>query len=292
MGTSAHDSGRFGAHGSTGRPASLPESTIDDICEFLATAPPAIKPWADARARAVRDGEDKALHQLEPPSNDSDKSAVSEVSPSSDATAIIIPDNESAQREAPNPEAALAELGESEDVVFIKTPQDRPARPHPKSGARISTGAKAIIAVIAVLAMIVGVWMVGPTTPEPNQATEQSQANDPAQMQARILDLEQLKSEQPDNLDIFLELGILYFNYGDLDNAQSNWEHVTEQDPDNIQAWYNLGFLYVSLDPAQTDKAQDAWEKVVEIDPESPLAQTVRNHMDALLHEGNAGEDG
>lgn len=292
MVTSAHDSGRSGAHGSTGRPLSLPESTIDDICEFLATAPPAIKPWADARARAVRDGEDDALNHLTPSTADSDESATTDASPGSDDPTIITPDNESVQSETPNPEAALAELGESEDAVFIKTPQDRPARPHPKKGARMSTGAKAIIAVIAVLAMIVGVWMVGPTTPEPNQATEQTQADDPAQIQARILDLEQLKSEQPDNLDIFLELGILYFNYGDLDNAQSNWEHVTEQDPDNIQAWYNLGFLYVSLNPAQTERAQAAWEKVVEIDPESPLAQTVRNHMDALLHEGNAGEDG
>ncbi|MDO5720471.1 MAG: tetratricopeptide repeat protein [Actinomycetaceae bacterium] len=290
MVTSEHRPTGSGAHGSTECPAGQSDQTINDICDFLATAPAAIKPWAEARAQAVRDGDDEALNLLKPSTADSDGSSSSGISPSSDDPAIITPDSDAAQSESPDPEAALAELGESDEAVYIKTPQDRPARPHPKTGSRMSTGTKAIIAVIAVLAVIVGIWMVGQPSSEPEQTAEQTQADDPAQMQARILDLEKLKSEQPDNLDIFLELGLLYFNYGDLDNAQANWEHVTESDPDNIQAWYNLGFLYLSLEPAQTDNAEHAWDRVVEIDPESPLAQTVRNHMDALLHEGNADE--
>ncbi|MDO5728782.1 MAG: tetratricopeptide repeat protein [Actinomycetaceae bacterium] len=254
-----------GAHGSSERPAGLSEATIDQICEFLDHAPPQLQAWAEARAKAVRSGEDEALNLLVVPQAE---------------TGVVTPD----------PRAALAELGE-DDGPTIVTPQDRPARPHPREGAKVSSGVKAIIATVVAVALVIGIWMIG-RTPEPSNTDMGQGAEQMADTQGRILELEKEKQDNPDNLDLSLELGLLYFNRGDLDNAQVNWEYVTAQDPQNIQAWYNLGFLYVSLDPPDNDKAKTAWEHVIEIDPRSPLAQTVQNHMGALLTEPSPSGDG
>lgn len=255
-----------GAHGTSERPVGLSDATVEQICTFLDAAPPEIDAWAKARAEAVRTGNDDALHLLATP-EPNDESSVT-----------------------PDPQAALAELGEDDGPIIV-TPQDRPARPHPREGAGMSRGVKAIVAIVAVLAVVIGIWTVG-RAPDPVDSNPGHSGQQAADTQARILELEQSKKTNPENLDLSLELGLLYFNRGDLDNARLNWEYVTEQDAENIQAWYNLGFLYVSLDPPDNDKAKVAWDHVVEIDPQSPLAQTVQNHMGALLAEPTPSGDG
>lgn len=255
-----------GAHGTSERPAGLSDATVEQICTFLDSAPPEINAWAKARAEAARTGNDDALHLL--------------VTPVCDDEPPVTPD----------PQAALAELGEDDGPVIV-TPRDRPAQPHPREGAGMSRGVKIIVVIVAVLAVVIGIWMTG-RTPDPANTNATHSGEQAADTQARILELEQSKQDNPENLDLSLELGLLYFNRGDLENARLNWEYVTEQDAENIQAWYNLGFLYVSLDPPDKDKAKVAWEHVVEIDPQSPLAQTVQNHMGALLAEPTPSGDG
>lgn len=242
----------------------FPSEITDEILKFLATAPPEIEQWANARAAAVQDGSDEALN-----ATTSD--------PVSEAT-------------EPDPQLALAELGEDPDDspgIALSTPASRPARPHPQGKRALSGAAKAIIAIVLVVVVGFGVYTIGDfgstaANEDPmNPHDEAAMAEFEAQRQ-RLGELKEYVQENPDSVDGHLELGLLQFNLGAIEDAKQTWLTVTELDPEEVQAWYNLGFAYMAQDEPDMKAAKEAWQKVIDMEPDSPLAETVLNHMSAL----------
>jgi tetratricopeptide (TPR) repeat protein len=94
--------------------------------------------------------------------------------------------------------------------------------------------------------------------------------------------LDKLLAISPDHIQGLLARGAVYFNLNDLANARAAWNKVATLEPDNVEVHYDLGFLY--LNQAEPDWAgvQAEWTRVIELDPSSPLAQTVRSHLDSL----------
>lgn len=101
------------------------------------------------------------------------------------------------------------------------------------------------------------------------------------QWQERILEI------NPDDVDALLALGVAKLNAGDTASAEKNWMRVVELKPDLPEVYYNLGFLYFSKTPPETKKAEQAWAKLVELAPNSEMASTVKSHL-----EGGMGATG
>lgn len=90
----------------------------------------------------------------------------------------------------------------------------------------------------------------------------------------------------PSDVDSRLMLGVTHFNVGSVAQAEVQWKKVTEIAPDLPEAYYNLGFIYLSETPPDLEAATEVWNKVLELDPESPLAATVRAHLDGMTSGG------
>lgn len=201
---------------------------------------------------------------------------------------------EQADAKAPSTEDALDESDdfyadmEGEDDV-LQRPRKNGRKPgsgtvegSPQvSSTRLSGKAKLAIVAALVLGAVVGIWYAGrDTTPEvnagtPTMETGTSDSVDPMKQ----IDLEQQVQENPGDLDARLELGVMYFNQGQVTLASQQWEAVVEMDPQNVTGWYNLGFARISKDPPDTEGAKEAWQHVVDIAPDSELAQTVTMHL-------------
>ena len=68
----------------------------------------------------------------------------------------------------------------------------------------------------------------------------------------------------PQNPLVFNRLGYLYLVWEKLDAAQTALEQATRLKPDFVKAWYNLGLVYVQV--GQKEQARKAWSKVLEFD--------------------------
>lgn len=254
------------------------------IRQYLLSAPDEISDWAQEQLAVLNDGQ---------PLPDGD---VADPEPS---------------QEAYDPALALAELGEDDEgelppprptpakkstpTVDVHTPSDKPERPD--NTTVMPRTAKIVLAAVAAIAVIVGVYQLGvhsgqpdvtakqeTTTGMPDNTLQDEQANQMSDVQKeeRIAQLEKVLDNDPDDIQAHLELGVLVFDEADPSQAQYHWEKITQIDPTVAQAWYNLGFLYQTLDPPQPDKAQEAWGKVVELEPDSDMAQIVTMHGDMI----------
>lgn len=306
-------SSKFGAYASG--PGLPYADATQKIQEFLASAPPELRGWADARAEAVRNGSDSAVSLIiegsaeTPESTDTSGKASAGASPSASSVKTSAPQvstptmskDESAagqdRMSDADPCAALEELGESaEDMpcISVSTPSSRPARPHPSGKKTLSKGARILIAIVVVAALGFGIYWIGsPATPEAaNPHGDMAGGMSAQEFQdsaARIKELESQVKDNPESVEDFLELGLLKFNIGDIQGAEEAWLKVTELDPNEIQAWYNLGFCYLAQDPADTARVREMWQHVIDIDPSSSLAQTVQSHMGALQQQRDMG---
>ncbi len=184
------------------------------------------------------------------------------------------------------------DMEDDDDVLQRRKPKAKTASPDSVSTRGVLKSGGAKIALVAALGLgaAFGIWYAG-KEPAPimdagttTMTTGTSENADPL----RQIELEQQVKENPDDIDAQLELGVLYFNQGQVTLAAEHWEAATELDPENITAWYNLGFARLSQDPADMQGAQQAWQKVVDIDPDSELAQTVVMHLDNV---GGAGQE-
>ena len=219
-----------------------------EILDFLDTAPPELREWAEATARRVQDEHDAAQ-------------------PTPDAE--------------PVDEPAAAEAG-----ATVITPAD--LRTHPEPFKRERKGwhpSTAILATLAVAALVFGIYWIGqPQSPDAVQAgAPQEQAADPQVDMARLAELEQLLAEDPANIDAHLEMGVLLVQLGDYQRAEHHWLRVTMEDPENEMAWFNLGFLYLSQPEPDMEKAEAAWRTLLEVAPDSKSAEVVRGHMGSML---------
>ncbi|MDY6904642.1 MAG: tetratricopeptide repeat protein [Thermodesulfobacteriota bacterium] len=71
---------------------------------------------------------------------------------------------------------------------------------------------------------------------------------------------------EPENTTALLQLGIIYAQYGILDQAMTLFERALENEPDNAALLNNMGNLYFLEGHYQ--KAVDAYRKAVEADPD------------------------
>lgn len=150
---------------------------------------------------------------------------------------------------------------------------------------------KVLLALVLVVGVIGGVYVAGQggdETPSASTPTMNSDSQDSTQRKAELADAIE---ENPEAIDERLELGVLYFNDRDIEQAQEQWLKVTELEPEAVAAWYNLGFSYLSEEPADTEAAYAAWERVIDIDPDSQEAQTVKMHMEGLTDPVESPEE-
>ncbi len=97
---------------------------------------------------------------------------------------------------------------------------------------------------------------------------------------------EKLLVVQPDDVDALLSSGVYRFNTGDIAGAEQRWTEVTKIAPDKPEGYYNLGFVHMAKQPADTVKAKAAWEKLLEVAPDSELTKTASQHIDRMAKEG------
>jgi plastocyanin len=87
---------------------------------------------------------------------------------------------------------------------------------------------------------------------------------------------------EPNNERAALARGAVYFNTGDVANAEKSWNAFAADYPDNQEVHYDLGFLYLNQATPDWAGVQSEWNKVIAIDATSSLAQSVKAHLDAL----------
>ena len=105
---------------------------------------------------------------------------------------------------------------------------------------------------------------------------EAGEYQEAASWQQKIVD------QRPDDLDALLALGVAHFNSGNLELAEQNWTKAAAVAPDKAAPHYNLGFLYLSKTPPDYERMEQEWARVVALEPDSEMAQTVRSHLGRL----------
>lgn len=196
--------------------------------------------------------------------------------------------------EEPKQHAAAAEIVaadlESDQDDILQRRRPRQAR----SGGGVSWWLVAAL----LIGVAVGAWLAGAywgpqetpqVLPSDHPATETQgpghmpgmNADDETNL-ARLMELEQLVKDQPDNVDALLEMGTLAYKLGDADMARNSWLEVTRINPQQIEAWSNLGFIYLAVDPPDLEAARAALETALELDPESEMADGIRYQLDLL----------
>ena len=237
-------------------PSSLPLSSSQKelLREFLQGAPTELSEWAAGQQKLLDLGEVQGEATL------------------AGATG---------EQEVPTESDDFYDDMEGEDDVLQRRPRvTAGTKSAPRTGLA-GGGAKIALVVALILGGSFGLWYAGRDTTQgvdagtPTMTTGTAENADPL----RQIELEAQVQQDPEDLDARLELGILYFNQGQVTLATEQWEAVTELDPQNITAWYNLGFARLSEDPPDMEAAQEAWQKVLDIDPESELAETISMHM-------------
>ncbi|MCK4780662.1 MAG: tetratricopeptide repeat protein [Candidatus Lokiarchaeota archaeon] len=91
----------------------------------------------------------------------------------------------------------------------------------------------------------------------------------------------------PKNYRAHYNLGIAYFNLGQMDNAKNSFEKALTIKPDYKYCLYNLGLIYEDLE--QYEEALNYYEQALEIDSNFTYAITarsqVRQKLDDLKHK-------
>ncbi len=88
---------------------------------------------------------------------------------------------------------------------------------------------------------------------------------------------ERITEINPNNYRAVYNLGIAYFNSGQLDEAINYLQKALEIKPDYKYCLYNLGLVYEEME--RYEDALKFYEKAIEIDPEFSYALTARSEM-------------
>jgi len=82
-------------------------------------------------------------------------------------------------------------------------------------------------------------------------------------------------SIKPDNPDARTDMGIMYRKLGQFDRAIEEFKKAAESDPKHINSRYNLGLVLLH-DKGDIKAAVKAWEDYLKVDPNSERAQRIR----------------
>jgi tetratricopeptide (TPR) repeat protein len=82
----------------------------------------------------------------------------------------------------------------------------------------------------------------------------------------------------PKNADVRTDLGIMYRKKGEYDRAIAEFEKAAEANPKHVNSRYNLGIVLLH-DKGDIKGAIKAWEDYLRVEPTGPRADNIRNQM-------------
>jgi tetratricopeptide (TPR) repeat protein len=94
---------------------------------------------------------------------------------------------------------------------------------------------------------------------------------------------ERIIALSPNNYRAYYNLGITYFNLGQIENARSSYETALKIKPDYKYCYYNLGLAYESIE--RYEEALKYYEQALEIDPNFSYALTAQSQIRHKLDE-------
>ena len=94
---------------------------------------------------------------------------------------------------------------------------------------------------------------------------------------------ERIITLSPNNYRAHYNLGITYFNLGQIENARSSFETALKIKPDYKYCYYNLGLAYESIE--RYEEALKYYEQALEIDPHFSYALTAQSQIRQKLNE-------
>jgi len=94
---------------------------------------------------------------------------------------------------------------------------------------------------------------------------------------------------KPDNADVRTDLGIMYRNVGEIDKALEEFKKAAQIDPKHINSRYNLGLVLLH-DKRDIKSAIKAWEEYLKVDPNSERAQRIKAQLDKLKTMANGSK--
>jgi tetratricopeptide (TPR) repeat protein len=86
---------------------------------------------------------------------------------------------------------------------------------------------------------------------------------------------------EPKNADVRTDLGIMYRKKGDYDRAIAEFKKAAEVNPKHVNSRYNLGIILLH-DKQDIKGAIRAWEDFLRVEPTGPRADNIRNQMDKM----------
>lgn len=234
----------------------LDADQLEEAIAFLATAPKGVEPWATQQTEALQ----KRLAEV-----------------------------------TDEPECFYDDFEDEDDVLSSRKAREKLVGDEPE---KMPKGFKLVLAVVLIVGLVVGIWLAGrpagTQTAGAGSAGTVTMGSSPESTESaddRLVVLERMVEDDPDDMDARLELGANYFNRGWISDAEEQWAYVAEADPDNVMAWYNLGFVYLAQEPSDTARAMEMRDKVIELEPDSELADTILTHMGGLIVEEQGVEE-
>jgi tetratricopeptide (TPR) repeat protein len=85
----------------------------------------------------------------------------------------------------------------------------------------------------------------------------------------------------PKNADVRTDMGIMYRKKGDYDRAIAEFKKAAEIDPKHVNSRYNLGVVLLH-DKGDIKGAIKAWEDYLKVEPTGPRAENIRNQMERM----------
>jgi len=116
----------------------------------------------------------------------------------------------------------------------------------------------------------------------PQQQRVQGQGQ-PVDESGKILALEAETIRNPKNVELWTQLGNLYFDANSYQKAIMAYKKSLELDPNNADVWTDMGVMYRRS--GQPDEAINAFDKAIELDPLHNISRF--NKGIVLMHDLN-----
>ena len=106
---------------------------------------------------------------------------------------------------------------------------------------------------------------------------------DTNEFQDAILAYNKYLNLNPNNPDVWTDLGVMYRRSGNPTEAISSFDKAIELNPKHEQARYNKGFVQF-YDLGNKDAAMQTWQELININPNfrTPMGQTIKELLEKL----------
>jgi len=86
---------------------------------------------------------------------------------------------------------------------------------------------------------------------------------------------------KPDNPDVRTDMGIMFRKLGDFDRALKEFRTAAQNDPKHVNSRYNIGIVLLH-DKQDIKGAIKAWEDYLKVDPNSERGKRIKDQMDKM----------